>query len=663
MSTSVKTPPPPPPPAPVDPGQSALDFVKAMADPELQRTILENEQRYAPEYTNLELQQINQLLSGNEEFAGLRELTRQAGEDFGALDRSVTGQQREADIIDVERYGERASAAFRAANPELTAAINRAEELRGGPAGVENEIRALINSGIDPIQAEQIARSEFNATAGQIEALVAQGVPEAQAAQLVRGEIDQSAARIRNLVGQGVPEAEATQIIQSRLGSGLEQSGLGQLQAGEGETMLQQQGLDFLSRGGGLTPLQQRAVEQQARAAGVSRGRGLDSSSITNEIASRLAQEMQVEQQNVATGAGLLNQGFGMQQQRLGTAGNIYGQNLTQEERNAALRQQVALANQGATIESRAQGLGAEANIMGTQVGLATQDASLLQQARLANQAASLQGRGQGLEALLGLSRDRASMATQDATLRQQANLNNQDVALRQKGLNLQSLFNIGQTQQSDLANKRAYALSLIEAQRATASDPFQAILGRPSNAAAGGSNLSQFASNLAQQQLGPNLFDPNAGINLALQQNQNLANYNSNIYGSQASLAGAQSQAKGAMIGGIASGIGALAGGALGGPLGAALGASLGKSAAGTVVPRCWVAREVYGEDNPKWRVFREWLTLCAPKWFYNLYVKHGERFAAWLKGKHVLKGIIRHWMDGRVETMFKLNEREETC
>ena len=650
MSTTVRPPPPPPPPAPVDPGQSALDFVKAMADPELQRTILENEQRYAPEYTNLELQQINQLLSGSEDLPGLKEIIRQSGEDFGALDRSVTGQQREADIIDVERYGPRASAAFRAANPELTAAINRAEELRGGPAGVENEIRALINSGIDPIQAEQIARSEFNATAGQIEALVAQGVPEAQAAQLVRGEIDQSAARIRNLVGQGVPEAEATQIIQSRLGSGLEQSGLGQLQAGEWETMLQQQGLDFLSRGGGLTPLQQRAVEQQARAAGVSRGRGLDSSSITNEIASRLAQEMQVEKQNVATGSELLKQGFGMQQERLGTANKIYGQNLTQEERNALLRQEAALANQKATIESRAQGLEAEAGIMKTQEGIATQDASLLQEARLANQKAALQNRGQGLEALLGLSGDRASMATQDATLRQQANLNNQDVALRQKGLNLQSLFNIGQTQQSDLANKRAYALSLIEAQRATASDPFQAILGRPSNAANQGSNLIQFAANLAQQQLGPNLFDPNAGINLALQQNQNTANYNSNIFSAQASLAGQQSQAKGALLGGALGGLGSLL-------------AAPGKSVLGKLLPDCWVAREVYGEDNPKWRVFREWLTLCAPKWFYNLYVKHGERFAAWLKDKHVLKAFIRYWMDGRVETMFKLNEREETC
>jgi hypothetical protein len=465
-----------------------------MADPELQRTILENEQRYAPQYTNLELQQINQLLSGSDEFSGLRELTRQSGEDFGALDRSVTGQQREADIADVERLGGRASAAFRAANPELTQSLSRAEELRGGPQGVENEIRALINQGVNPIQAEQIARGEFNANAAGIEALVAQGVPEARAAQ----------------------------ITQTRLGGGLEQTGMQQLQAGAGEAMLQQRGMDFLSRGGNLTPLQQRAVEQQTRAAGVSRGRELDSSSITNEIANRLAQEMQVEGQNVATGAKLLGQQFGMQQERLGTAGDIYGQNLTQEERNAALRQQAALANQGASVE----------------------------------------GRGQELNALLGLSAQRANMATQDATLRQQTNLTNQDVELRKQGLNLQGLLNIGQMQQGNLANNRAYALGLIEAQRATASDPFQSILGRPSNAAPGGSNLSQFAANLAQQQMGPNLFDPNAGINLALQQNQNLANYQSNIFGSQAALAGAQSQAKGAMLGGLFSGLGAIGGG-----------------------------------------------------------------------------------------------------
>jgi hypothetical protein len=163
----------------------------------------------------------------------------------------------------------------------------------------------------------------------------------------------------------------------------------------------------------------------------------------------------------------------------------------------------------------------------------------------------------------------------------------------------------------------------------------------------------SQFGANLAQQQMGPNLFDPNAGINLALQQNQNLANYQSSVYGSQAGVAGANAQAKGAMMGGLFSGLGAIAAAPLPG----------GTSLIGKIPGICWVARKVYGEDNPKWRILREWLTFCAPKWFYNLYVKHGERFAAWLKGKHVLKGIIRHWMDGRVATMEKLAQRGGSC
>jgi hypothetical protein len=72
----------------------------------------------------------------------------------------------------------------------------------------------------------------------------------------------------------------------------------------------------------------------------------------------------------------------------------------------------------------------------------------------------------------------------------------------------------------------------------------------------------SQFAAGLAGQQLGPNLFDPNAGINLGLQNQANLSNYQSSIYGAKAGLAGAQAQGRGQMIGGIASGVGALAGG-----------------------------------------------------------------------------------------------------
>src|SRR4051812_854813 len=46
----------------------------------------------------------------------------------------------------------------------------------------------------------------------------------------------------------------------------------------------------------------------------------------------------------------------------------------------------------------------------------------------------------------------------------------------------------------------------------------------------------------------------------------------------------------------------------------------------------QCWVARAVYGEDNPRWLLFRDWLTQDSPAWFHALYLRHGERFALWL-------------------------------
>lgn len=67
-----------------------------------------------------------------------------------------------------------------------------------------------------------------------------------------------------------------------------------------------------------------------------------------------------------------------------------------------------------------------------------------------------------------------------------------------------------------------------------------------------------------------------------------------------------------------------------------------------------CWVAREVYGIENPKWKLFRHWMLTKAPKWFRNLYIKYGIQFAEFLKGKDNTKSIIRWWMDGRINAMF---------
>jgi hypothetical protein len=131
---------------------------------------------------------------------------------------------------------------------------------------------------------------------------------------------------------------------------------------------------------------------------------------------------------------------------------------------------------------------------------------------------------------------------------------------------------------------------------------------------------------------MGPQLFDPSAGINLGLQNAANLANYQAATYGARA---GAQGQIAGATIGAI----GNIAGSFLGNP---------------SLKLPCWVAREVYGVENPKWLMFREWLFEDAPSWFYKLYVKHGEKFAAFISNKPKLKSFIRSWMDSRINHKF---------
>ncbi len=73
----------------------------------------------------------------------------------------------------------------------------------------------------------------------------------------------------------------------------------------------------------------------------------------------------------------------------------------------------------------------------------------------------------------------------------------------------------------------------------------------------------------------------------------------------------------------------------------------NVGKAA----VPACWVAREVYGAENPRWQQFREWLFFKSPTWFFRLYLNKGERFAAWIRNKPRLKSVIRRWMDSRIE------------
>lgn len=76
----------------------------------------------------------------------------------------------------------------------------------------------------------------------------------------------------------------------------------------------------------------------------------------------------------------------------------------------------------------------------------------------------------------------------------------------------------------------------------------------------------------------------------------------------------------------------------------------------AGSSLVICWVAREVYGRHNPSWLLFRRWLLEDAPRWFRNLYIRHGEWFAEFISDKPRLKEVLRRWMDTRINAKFAL-------
>lgn len=561
----------PPPPAQVDPGQSSLDFIRGMADPELQEKLISAERTYRPQYNQLELADIDTLLRGGGGQRGLLQQQEFAAREMQRYGSDLNTAQRTADVEDVERLGGRASQAFLAANPDLARSLTEAEALRGGGMSVDNDIRRLVSQGVPQAQAAQIAQSQLGgglqqAALGQLGGTGA----EAQLGQLAMGQFQRGAGEMQ-----------------------LGQAGMGQLQqAGAGEQQLTQSGMDFLSRGGNLSPTQLRNVVQQSRVASQARGRLGDQSGIANETAARLAEEMNLERQNVGLGSQLLSQGFGMGQQRIGTGAQLLGQEFGMGQQRVGTGAQLL----GQQFGMGQQRLGTASNIYGQDLGAAQANAAMQQQTALANQQAAMSGRGMDLQGLLGL----------------------------------------GQLQQSQQQGNRAYAMNLVGARQATSSDPFAAILGRTSGAPGQGMAATQFTAGLAGQQLGPNLFDPNAGINLALQNQANQSNYQSNIYGAQAGFAGAQAQARGAIIGGALQGLG---------------------SAFGPKIAACWVAREVYGNDNPMWLLFRQWLMEDSPDTFRNLYIKYGERFAKFISNKPLVKTIIRNWMTSKVKQKFFAN------
>ena len=492
-------------PPPIDPGKSQLEYIEGITDPVLQEKILGAEERGRPRYAALELQDIQTFAEGLKDPAtgevttpGVLDLLENQSQRAFELQQSQLQDQRAADVGALGEFAPQVVEAYRSADP-------RSAELAD-----EASRRAMDPSQMD--KGQELLNAKLQAASAAESALQSSGLSNLEAER----EAASAAEQELNKVGMSLSDLSPT----------------------EQEGLLSGRGMEFAASTGELTPLEKRRAQQSSREASVARGRGMDQSAIYGEMQTRMAEELNKQEREIALGSSLLGQQANMRLNRLGQGASI----LTQAEAMDAQRRAEQLQRQkfGASTLGQSEAMEAQRR------------AYQLQQQQL----------GSGL---IGAANQQ-----------------------------LQGAFGM---------------------QRQMAGDLGMTILGRPSSAIGLGSQTLGQATGLAGQPIGPQLFDPNVGINLALQQR-----------GQDMELAGANAQASGAIFGGLLGGAGAFFG-------------------------KCWVAREVYGEYNPKWIEFREWLTNEAPRWFDKLYVNYGERFAKFISNKPRLKLIIRNWMDTRIK------------
>jgi hypothetical protein len=160
---------------------------------------------------------------------------------------------------------------------------------------------------------------------------------------------------------------------------------------------------------------------------------------------------------------------------------------------------------------------------------------------------------------------------------------------------------------------RQSFAQGQLGLSASLGSDPFMSVLGRPGKSFNPGAVLGQAGGYNSGR-----VFNPESG-------------YAGGLHGQNANMLmdarSQNAQMSADMWGGAMGALGGIAGGF------------------------CWVAREVFGETNPQWLLFRNWVMNDSPSWFRKLYGRFGESFAKFISNKPRLKGLIKRWMETKIQ------------
>ncbi len=557
-------------PQPVDINQAMQSYIGSITSPELQSAILSAEGTYRPQYQALTQRDIQNALLGvapgtAEGYYGTLDLQSMAAQRMAGLNQQLQTQNIEYQMANLGAYGPAATQAYLAANPQLQAAFGDIGALGGRQmSGYLNQMGQMA---MQAPQAQNISPERVAAMGGFTpQQVAAQQVslggtltPERVAAERVAAE--------RVAAGQ----VSAQQVGGGALGQSLYQQALQAGQMSPVSQALQAQAMARAQRPGQLTAEEIRAATQGAREMAAGTGRLESAAGITGEALARAGAARQRGAEDIAMAQQINQQLLGAQQMGQQLATDVLRTDIARQQANVATALQAgqfnvgtgleaARANQQAMLEAARlnQATGLQASLANQAAGMQAgqfnitnaQDVQRMNQAAnlqaaLANQQAGMQsyqfGAGQNLaaqelNARLGLSAAESNRAFQ---AQQQA----------QQFANLGAVLG---AEQGMLGADRAFALNRAQAAGGITPAALSAI-GFGQNAAAIPLGMSAYGAGLGSaSNLGPQMFNPDVGVNLALANQANQAGYGAAVAGGQATAAGARAGAMGNIAGSL---------------------------------------------------------------------------------------------------------------
>ena len=313
-------------PPPIDPGKAQGEYLfgkgfqsnyAGITDPRLQQKLLESEGRYRPQYSALELADINTMWEGYEDVSTSPQYqslqAELAGLEAGAAVSNLSTEERRAALG--EQYDlSRANLVGAGEDKSLAGRLSNTGGKKGkkGKAAGEEARTAYINAGMVGTNDREARKAEIKTRMGEMEKMGGVKGYKGLLADASRqsGMLEREMLGLQRKDDVSALEEFAPQVVEAYRAADPYSTGLADQQTAMAN--------DLYQRAQGLNPEQQRIVDQQALGMAQQQGRITDQSAIAGQLLGR---------ENYLSGlrgqaAGMGQQAFGMNRQIAGDLGS-----------------------------------------------------------------------------------------------------------------------------------------------------------------------------------------------------------------------------------------------------------------------------------------------------------------------------------------------------